>query len=164
MTLPRAFGLLLLALAFAAPRAAGAQTVPAGAADALAAQTNAYFHAVAKADAATLIDTTSKTYHVITPDGKRLNWDDYFARISSVAFMAQPPMGMNVKIKSTTLTATGATQSVDTLQWYYGGLSNNPRMSTVLARDTAYHELTWTKTASGKWLLEEDHILQDYLD
>jgi hypothetical protein len=164
MTVPRALALLLLALAFAAPLAAGAQTAPPGPPNSLDAQTNAYFHAVAKADAETLINTTSKTYHVITPDGKRLGYDDYFSRISTVAFTAQPPMGMNVKIRSTTLTPTGATQSVDTLQWYYGGLSNNPRSGTLLARDSAYHQLTWTKTASGKWLLEEDHILQDYID
>jgi hypothetical protein len=59
------------------------------------------------------------------------------------------------------LTPTGATQTVDTLQWYFGGFGYNVRNVT---RDSASHQLTWRKTASGKWLLDEDHIVSEYVN
>lgn len=158
----RAFRPLLLALAFAAPMAAGAQTAPSGSGNSLAAQTNAYFAAIRNADAKVLSETTAPGFHVILPDGKRLSFDQYYSRIGAANFTAQPPMGMNVKIKSDTVTPTGATESVDTLHWY-GGATNPDNMGPpLIARDFASHQLTWSKSPSGAWLLDEDHITSYY--
>jgi hypothetical protein len=162
MTPARAFRLLLLAFAFAAPLAAAAQTAPSTSGNSLAAQTNAYFTAVRTADAKVLSDTTSPNFHVILPDGKRLSYDEYYRRLGAANFLAQPPMGMDVKIKSNAVTATGATESVDTLHWY-GGATNPDNMGPpLIARDFASHQLTWTKSPSGAWLLDEDHITSYY--
>jgi hypothetical protein len=162
MTFTRALGSILLTLAFAAPLAAAAQTAPSGTGNSLVAQTNAYFAALGKADAKVLADTTSPTFHVVLPDGKRLSYDEYFRRISAANFLAQPPMGINVKIKANTATATGATESVDALQWY-GGATNPDNMGPpLMARDFSTHQLTWTRSPAGTWLLDEDHITSYY--
>jgi hypothetical protein len=162
MTLPRALGSILLALAFAAPLAAPAQTAQSGTGTSLDAQTKAYFAAITHADAKVLADMTSPRFHVITSDGKRLSYDEYFRRISAANFLAQPPMGIDVKIKGNTVTPTGATESVDTLQWY-GNATNPDNMGPpLMARDFSTHQLTWTKSPAGTWLLDEDHITSYY--
>ena len=71
-------------------------------------------------------------------------------------------MGNDVKIKANTVTATGATESVDTLHWY-GGATNPDNMGPpLIARDFSTHQLTWTKSPAGTWLLDEDHITSYY--
>jgi hypothetical protein len=162
MTLARRFALVLLAIAFAAPVAAGAQSRAASSPNSLDAQTKAYFAAVARADPTGFSNTTSSNFHVIYPDGTRLSFDEYFRRISSIAFIQLPPMGMNVWIRGSATTPSGATESVDTLQWYYGGSTPDPERGTNLARISNSHQLMWTKTASGAWLLDEDRITSDY--
>ena len=162
MTPPRALGSILLALAFAAPLAGAAQTVPSGTGTSLAALTNAYFAALGTADARVLADTTSPTFHVVLPNGKRLSYDEYFRQISAASFLAQPPMGNDVKIKANTVTATGATETVDALHWYGGGTNPDNMGPPLMARDFSTHQLTWTKTPAGTWLLDEDHITSYY--
>ncbi len=67
-------------------------------------------------------------------------------------------MGIDVKIKASNESATGASATVDTMHWWYGGLTNDPMSAPHTERDFATHQLTWIKTADGRWLLDEDHI------
>lgn len=154
MTLPRALGPILLALVFAAPLAAAAQSVP----PALDAQTHAYFDAVDNNNFQAMGNITSDTFHVITADGKRLSSEAFSEQVAAANFRALPPMGTNVKIKASNVTPTRATETVDTIHWYNGAPSIDPMSAPQTAHVFATHQLTWIRSANGKWLLDEDHI------
>lgn len=158
MTLQRLFGPVALALALAGPHPAGAQTTAPATDNSLAAQTKSYFTAILHADTATLSNDTSRTFHLIQSDGTRLGYNQFISEITKDYMMAQPPMGVNVDVKSSNVADGHATETVQTLTWFYGALSTDPMSGPVTARDSATHQLTWSKTASGKWVVDEDHI------
>lgn len=154
----RAFSSIVLALTLAAPVAVAAQTAPAELPDSLASLTNGYFNAIQRNDATTLADAISNTFHQISPDGKRISFEAFMREVGSLYFIAQAPMGTTVKIRATTITPTGATESVDTLSWYYGGSPEDPMSGPTEVRTFSTHRLTWIKSSTGKWLLDEDHV------
>jgi hypothetical protein len=154
----RLLGPMIAVLALAIPVAASAQTAPAGTPDSLSAQTTAYFKAIAHSDEATLSGITTKTFHVIQPDGKRLDFGGFIEGVSKIYFTAEQPSGNSERIKSTVLTDTGAKETVDSMRWYYGAENPDPMSGPGVERDYATHELTWVKSANGTWLLDEDHI------
>jgi len=149
---------MIVALALAAPIAAGAQTAPAGSPDSLSAQTNRYFDAISHGDGETLSNITTNTFHVVQPDGRRLDYSAFIADVSKIYFTAQQPSGNSQRIKTTVVTGTGARETVDAMRWYYGAINPNPMSAPGVERDYATHELTWVKSANGTWLLDEDHI------
>jgi hypothetical protein len=154
----RLLGSMIVALALAAPVAATAQTAPAGTPDSLSAQTTAYFNAIAHGDGQTLSSITTNTFHVIQPDGKRLDYGRFIEGVSKIYFTAEQPSGNSQRIKSTVLTDTGARETVDSMRWYYGANNPDPMSGPGVERDYATHQLTWVKSANGTWLLDEDHI------
>ena len=154
----RAFSSIVLALALAAPVAVAAQTAPAELPDSLASLTNGYFNAIQRADVTTFANTISNTFHQISPDGKSYSFEAFMREVSSIYFTAQSPMGTTVKIRATTITPTGATESVDSLRWYYGGSPEDLMSGPVEERALSTHQLTWIKSSTGKWLLDEDHV------
>lgn len=144
----------------AAALALGLCTVPAQAAGdaSLDAATHAYFDAVFKADGGALASTTSRAFHVISFDGKRLSSDDYFKQIFLANTLELPPVGDTVAIKAESINGDKATQTVLTQHWYGGAQPSDPMMGPVMERDFETHQLTWVKSPSGAWLLDEDHI------
>lgn len=158
MSVHRLLGPVFLALAFAGPLAAGAQTAAPGVPNSLAAQTKGYFTAVLHADGPTLSGDVSSTFHFVRQDGTQLDYPDFMRDITRDYFTASNPMGVNVDIKSSNEAASHATETVDTLSWWYGAQSNDPMAGPVIARFYATHQLTWTKSSAGTWLLDEDHI------
>jgi hypothetical protein len=157
MSVHRLLGPVFLALVCAGPLSAGAQTsapIP----NSLAAQTKGYFTAVLHADGPALSGDTSSAFHLIRQDGTRLDYSDFLRDITTDFFTASNPMGVNVDIKSTNETDAHATETVETLTWWYGAQSNDPMSGPVIARFYATHQLTWTKSAAGTWQLDEDHI------
>jgi hypothetical protein len=151
MSIHRTFATFFATLAFAAPLAAGAQTAP----NALAAQTNTYFAALAAADGRALGSATSRTFHVILPDGTRPTNEAFFRQLADHYLIASGPVG-TVKIGQSTISDTTATESVETSTWDYA--LDGARHGPALERDYAKHQLTWIKSANGTWLLDEDHI------
>jgi hypothetical protein len=149
---------LLIALALAAPLAATAQTTPAAPGPTLSALTDSYFNAIAHSDEPVLSTMTSNTFHVIQPDGKRLNYDQFIRGVATLWFTAQNPSGNSQKITSSTITNTGATETVDTSRWYHGAINPDPMGGPGVEHDYATHQLTWIKSPKGNWLLDEDHI------
>jgi hypothetical protein len=154
MSVHRLLGPVFLALAVAIPQVAAAQTAPAT----LAAQTKGYFTAVLHADGPVLSRTTTNTFHLIELDGTRLDYQAFMRSITNDAFNEQEPMGVDVNIKSSNVTDSQVTETVDTLLWFYGAISIDPMSAPVESRDYATHTLTWTKAADGTWLLDEDHV------
>jgi hypothetical protein len=153
----RLLGSMIVALALAAPVAAAAQAAPAGPAS-RSAQTSKYFDAIAHGDGQTLSSITTNTFHVIQPNGKRLDYGAFIAGVSKIYFTAEQPSGNNERIKSTVVTDTGARETVDSMRWYYGANNPDPMGAPGVERDYATHEMTWVKSANGTWLLDEDHI------
>jgi hypothetical protein len=149
--------LAALALVLFAPAAAGAQSTPAMPQNDLPALTSAYFDAVAHGDTDALAARTSPTFHVILPDGRRLTGNAYFRDAVAHNLIASPPSG-TVKIRSTGITGSTATESVDTATYDYAFLGLGGQS---LEHDFATHELTWVRAADGTWLLDEDHITSD---
>jgi hypothetical protein len=148
---------VILAVALAAPLAVAAQTTPAAAPAQLDALTSTYFNAILRNDAAALSGIVSPTFHAIGADGKRQDFDAFMYAVSTQWFRMQPPNGIDVKIKGSTLSAAGATENVATLLWFSGVSNPNPLDGPTIERDYGTHQLTWIKSASGKWLLDEDH-------
>ncbi|MGA2393346.1 MAG: hypothetical protein ABSH03_08360 [Candidatus Lustribacter sp.] len=158
MSVHRLLGPVFLALAIGGPLSAGAQTAAPVAPNSLAAQTKAYFTAVLHADGVTLSGDVSSTFHLVRQDGSRLDYSEFLRDITKDYLTASNPMGVNVDIKSSEETGSHATETVDTLTWWYGALSIDPMSAPVTSRYYATHELSWTKSAAGTWLLDEDHI------
>jgi len=158
MIVHRALGSFALALAFAAPPAVVAQTAPVSPAASLAAQTNRYFTAVAQADVVVLSATTSPTFHVITAEGKRLSYEDFLRQITTAALTAIPPKGNSQRITASTITPTGATETVSAEYWFWGAQNQDPMSAPKTEQDFSTHQLTWTRSADGTWQLDEDHI------
>jgi len=148
----RAFVATVFALSLALPLAAGSSPAPAGP---LGDVTNGYFDALANADWRALANATSSTFHVVEPDGTRVSAGEFFRRLSEHYLIASAPVG-NVKIGQSSISATSATETVETNSWDYAmlGTPHGP----VLERDSAVHQLTWIKSADGNWLLDEDHL------
>lgn len=146
----------ILAVAFAMPLAAAAQSAPGAAAD-LDTATTIYFNAILHNDVVALSGLTSPTFHVIRPDGTRGDFGEFMSAVSTQFFRMLPPFGVDVKIKSSASTAGGATETVSTLLWYSGVSSPDPLNGPTIERDFGTHQLTWIKLPSGKWLLDEDH-------
>ena len=98
---------------------------------------------------------TSSTFHVVEPDGTRVSAGEFFRRLSEHYLIASAPVG-NVKIGQSSISATSATETVETNSWDYAmlGTPHGP----VLERDSAVHQLTWIKSADGNWLLDEDRL------
>ena len=157
MKVHRALGHCLLALALAVPLTAAAQTAPRDPTS-VAALTNDYFEALLRGDAAAVAHTTTGTFHVIQADGKRLSYPDFIGLVMELYFQAQQPMGIDVKIKASNETGNSTIETVDTLRWFFGGMNNDPIRTPTTQRDFATHQLTWIKSADGRWLLDEDHI------
>lgn len=155
MSVHRLLGPIFLALAVAIPQVAAAQSA---APATLATQTKDYFTAVLHANGPALSRTTTSTFHLIERDGTRLDYQAFMRSITNDAFNEQEPMGVDVNIKSSNVTDSQATETVDTLLWFYGALSVDPMSAPVESRDYATHTLTWTKAADGTWLLDEDHV------
>jgi hypothetical protein len=147
-----------MALALAAPSLAGAQTSSDGAPNSLLSATNRYFDAISHADVPALTSLTSKNFHLIQQDGTRLTLVPFLQQVSSFGLTAMEPMGNSQKITSTSVTPQGATESVDTQLWFSGVSNMNPRRGPGRELDFAKHQLTWTQSAGGAWLLEEDHV------
>jgi hypothetical protein len=152
MSLHRAFAATAFTLSLMLPLAAGAEPAPAGP---LGAVTNGYFDALANADWRKLANGTSSTFHLVLPDGRRVSAGEFFHRLSEHYLIASAPVG-NVKIGPSTISATTATETVETNSWDYAmlGTPHGP----VLERDYAVHQLTWIRSADGGWLLDEDHL------
>ena len=159
----RAFSSVILALVLAAPVAVSAQTNPAAQPDSLAALTHSYFDAIQRDDVGALSGLTSDTFHEIGPDGKRSLFEEFIRSVSAIYFIAQYPMGTTAKIGATTITPTSATESVDSVRWYMGATSEDISMGTVPERRRSMHQLVWVKSSTGKWLLDEDHVISSYL-
>jgi len=158
MTVPRLLGAIVLGLAFAAPQAVAAQTAtPATSSDALAAQTKSYFTAILHANATVLSAEASPVFHVIQTDGTRLDFAAFIRDITNDFITAEPPMGVDENVTASNVTDDHATETVKTLTWWYGALGD-PMSGPVPARDYATHQLTWSKSATGTWLLDEDRI------
>jgi hypothetical protein len=155
MTMHRALGPIILALALVTPFAASAQTAPTGP-DSLGALTDRYFNAIGKGNVIG-IDTTP-TFHVIQSNGKRLSLDAFEGQIATHYLVALPPMGHSQKITSSTVTDSIAKETVDTRNWFFGAASDDPMSGPKTELDFATHQLTWVKSADGKWQLDEDHI------
>ena len=158
MSVHRLLGPVFLALAFAAPHSVAAQTPAPAAPNSLAAQTNGYFTAVLHADASTLSGDVSSAFHVIQHDGTRLTYADFMRNVTKDALAMGSPMGVNVKITSSNEAGSQATETVETLTWWYGADSGDPMEGPVTSQSYATHQLTWTKSPAGTWLLDEDHI------
>lgn len=161
MKVHRAFGSGLLALALAFPLTGAAQTAPLDPSS-VAALTNAYFDALTRGDAAAVAHTTTSSFHVILADGKRLSYPDFIGVVMEIFFQAQQPMGIDVKIKASNETGTSTNETVDTLHWFFGGMNNDPMRTPTTQRYYATHQLTWLKSADGRWLLDEDHITSSF--
>ncbi len=157
MKVHRALGTSLLALALAVPLTAAAQTAPLNPSS-VAALTNDYFGALLRGDAAAVAHSTTGTFHVIQADGKRLSYPDFIGVVMVLFFQAQQPMGIDVKITASNETGNSANETVDTVRWFFGGMNNDPMRTPTTQRDFATHQLTWIKSADGRWLLDEDHI------
>lgn len=155
MSVHRLLGSVFLALAFAAPQAAGAQaTSP----DALATQTRDYFTAVLHADAGTLAGETSRSFRYVRQNGTQEGYEDFLRDVTRDAFSRQNPMGVTVTIKSSSESGAEAEETVNTMSWWSGALSVDPLSGPVVAHSFATHQLTWSKSADGRWLLDEDHL------
>ncbi len=148
-----------MALAFTAPSLAGAQMSSGAAPSSLDRATNRYFDAVSHGDVPALTGMISKDFHVIQPDGTRLTLEPFAQQISSFALRAMEPMGNSQKVTSTSVTPRGATESVDAQHWFSGVSSNDPRQGPGRELDFEKHQLTWTQSVSGAWLLEEDRVM-----
>jgi hypothetical protein len=155
MSMHRAFGPIILAMALVFPLAASAQTAPA-APDSLSALTDRYFKAISKGTVEDI--DTSPTFHVIQPNGKRLSLEAFEGQIATHYLVALPPMGHTEKITSSTVTDSTAKETVDTRNWFFGAASEDPMSAPKTELDFATHQLTWVKAANGKWQLDEDHI------
>ena len=155
MSVHRLLGSVFLALAFAAPQAAGAQ---AASPDALAAQTRDYFTAVLHADADTLAGETSRSFRYVRQNGTEVGYEDFVREVTRDAFGRQNPMGVTVTIKSSRDSGPDVEETVDTMTWWSGALSPDPMMGPVVGHSFATHQLTWSKSADGRWLLDEDHL------
>jgi hypothetical protein len=153
MTIQRAFALSALALMLGAPVAAGAENVPAP--NSLDAATNGYFDAVAKSDWRALSAGTTNTFHLVTPDGKRID-TEAFLRERIAHYLISSPAVVTVKIGASTIAGGSATESVDTssFDWSMIGVWNG----SVVEKDYQTHQLSWVKSSDGTWLLDEDHI------
>jgi len=149
---------MILALVLASPVAAFAQTAPAADTDLLASLTNGYFNAIQSDNVTTLANTISPAFHTIGPDRKRHSFEEFMREVSEIYFISTGPLGTTVKINATAITPTGATETVDTLRWYMGGINPDPMSGPMLERIQSVHELNWIKSSDGRWLLEEDHI------
>jgi hypothetical protein len=158
MMLRRVCSPLLMALALAAPSLAGAQTSSPGAPNSLETATNRYFAAVSHGDVPALAPLTSENFHLIQPDGTRLTLVPFLQQVASFALRTLEPIGNSQKITSSSVTPQGATESVDTQVWFSGVSNMNPRRGPGSELDFAKHQLTWTHSPSGAWLLEEDHV------
>jgi hypothetical protein len=157
MSVHRLLGPVFLALVCAGPLSAAAQTAP-GAPNSLAAQTKGYFTAVLHADGTALSGETSTAFHLIRQDGTRLDFSTFIREVTTDFFTASNPMGVDVNITTSNENGSHATETVKTLTWWYGAQSPDPEAAPSMARLYATHELSWTKTAAGTWLLDEDHV------
>lgn len=146
----------ILAVALAAPLAGAAQTGT-GATPELAALTTTYFNAILHNDLVGLIGITAPGFHTIAPNGTRQDFSAFMYDVSTQSFRMQPPSGVDVKVKSSTITADGATEEVSTVLWFSGVSNVDPMQGPTLERDYGTHLMTWIKSPSGKWMLGEDH-------
>jgi hypothetical protein len=158
MSVHRLLGPVFLALVCAGPLSAAAQTAAPGVPNSLAAQTKGYFTAVLHADGTTLSGDTSSAFQLIRHDGTRLDFSTFIREVTTDFFTASNPMGVDVNITSSNETGTHATETVKTLTWWYGANSTDPDAAPTMARLYETHELSWTKTAAGAWLLDEDRV------
>jgi hypothetical protein len=155
MALHRAAVPFALAFAFSGTFAAQAQTAPEGARNALYAATNGYFDAISHSDWRALDDITSNAFHVVLPDGKRISNEEFIRRRSAHYLISTTP-NVNVKIGTSAIAATGATETVNTASFDYALLGQND--SQIVERDLETHTLTWSKSHDGKWQLDEDRV------
>jgi hypothetical protein len=149
----RACILTALGLALSLPTAAAAQSVPATGPGTLAGVTTAYFAALGEADAAALARTTSSTFHIVRTDGKHVTPGEFLGAIYAHHLDASTPR-QTVKIGTSSITGNKATENVFLSSFDYRLLDGQQ----WLERDTSDHQLTFTQTASGTWLLDEDHV------
>jgi hypothetical protein len=149
----RATMLTVLGLILTLPAATVAEPAPAPVPGSLAAVTNAYFAAMGEADAAALARTTSPTFRMIGPDGKRIDPGEYLGRMYARHLDSSTPI-QSVKIGTPVIAGTTATESVFYSSFDYRILYAHP----LLERDNSDHTLILTQAANGMWQVAEDHI------